>query len=236
MNIAIILASGVGKRMQSDVNKTLMLLEGKPVVHHAIMQFQEAKDIDGILIVCRDESKDEFAELVETAKFSKVIDIIEGGKERQDSGFNAISYLLELMDNKFHDKAIVLFHNGANPFVSAEEIKESINAAREYGASVVAHPTKDTVKSVSDDGMVEETLERRKLWNMQTPQTIQFELAKEAFFSAKDANFTGTDDVSLVERLGRQVKIVPASEFNFKLTTPIDLELAKIIIKKLNHK
>lgn len=236
MNIAIILASGMGKRMQTKTPKPLLLLQKKPLAYHTIKKFQESKCIDKILLVCQEANKSFFKQLTEDFGFTKVMDVIVGGKRRQDSSFNAVEHLTEKGRSFPEEMTTLLFHNVANPFVSQQEIQESIESAREFGASVVAHPTKDTVKTVSEKGMVEETLERKKLWNMQTPQTIQFELAKEVFVSAKEASFVGTDDVSLVERLGKPVKVVLASEFNFKLTTPMDLELAKIIIKKINCK
>jgi 2-C-methyl-D-erythritol 4-phosphate cytidylyltransferase len=96
----------------------------------------------------------------------------------------------------------------------------------------VAHKTKDTIREVNIHGISIQVLDRSKLWNMQTPQAIKFTLAKKAFQKANAENFLGTDDVSLVERLGGKVKIIEASKNNFKLTTPLDLELAKIILKK----
>jgi 2-C-methyl-D-erythritol 4-phosphate cytidylyltransferase len=155
-----------------------------------------------------------------------------GGKERQDSGCNAVKFLDQKLNSNKKEETILLFHNGANPFVSPQEIKTSIKEAKKIGASVVAHPTKDTIKKADKDNLIRETLDRSCLWNMQTPQTIKFPIAKKAFFDAKRDGFYGTDDVSLVERIGRKVKIIPASENNFKITTPIDLELAKIILRK----
>ncbi|MFZ5982274.1 MAG: IspD/TarI family cytidylyltransferase, partial [Patescibacteria group bacterium] len=109
---------------------------------------------------------------------------------------------------------------------------ESIREAKRNGASVVAHRTKDTIRRVDKKGFSRGVIDRSDLWNMQTPQTIRFELAKEAFERARRDKFLGTDDVSLVERLGKKVKIIEASDDNFKVTTPRDLELAKIILKK----
>ncbi len=229
MNIGIILASGIGKRMDAGKNKVLLKLGGKPIVFHALKAFEKCKDIDGILIVIRKEEIELAKKIIGEYKIKKVIDIIEGGKERQFSGLNAILYLNEILKDKA--KAVVLFHNGANPFVTSEEISESIKNAKKYGAAVVAHPTKDTIKEIDKNGLAVKTLDRSKLWNMQTPQTIKFPLAYKAFTKADKDNFIGTDDVSLVERLGKKVKIIEGSNYNFKITTPLDLELAKIIIK-----
>jgi 2-C-methyl-D-erythritol 4-phosphate cytidylyltransferase len=231
MNIGIILASGIGKRMGAGKNKVLLKLGGKPLVFHTLKAFEVCNDIDGILIVIRKEEIELARKIVGKYKVKKIIGIIEGGKERQFSGLNAIMFLDEILKNKAG--AVVLFHNGANPFVTPEEISDAIVGAKKYGACAVAHPTKDTIKEVDKNGFVLKTLERSKLWNMQTPQAIKFPLAYQAFTKANKDNFIGTDDVSLVERMGKKVKIIRASENNFKITTPADLALAKIIIKDI---
>ena len=115
--------------------------------------------------------------------------------------------------------------------MTPEEISETFLNAKKYGACAIAHPTKDTIKEADKNGIVQKTLDRSKLWNMQTPQTIKFSLALEAFTKAFKENFLGTDDVSLVERLGKKVKLIEGSTYNFKITTPTDFKLAKIIIK-----
>jgi len=233
MNIAIILASGQGKRMKAGKNKVLLEINNKPLIYYTIKPFQESNSIKSIVLVCKEKEKKFFKEIVKKYSLDKVVGLIEGGKERQDSAYNAVFYLdKKLLSKKNKEKHFLLFHNGANPFVAKKEIRESIENAKKFGACVVAHPTKDTVKEVNEKGLVEKTLERKKLWNMQTPQTIEFNLAKKAFGEARKNNFTGTDDVSLVEKIGKKVKVIEGSEFNFKITTPLDLELAEIIYKK----
>jgi len=230
MNIAIILVSGQGKRMKANKNKLFLELQGNPLVYYSIKAFQESSDIDSIVLVCRKDEMVFFRKIIKKYKFNKVDKLIEGGQERQDSAYNAVFYLEKKLDkDKMH---LLLFHNGANPFVSRGEIICSVRTAQKEGACVVAHPTKDTVKEVDDESWVIKTLNRKKLWNMQTPQTIEFELALQAFGQARKDGFVGTDDVSLVERLGRPVKVIRGSDFNFKITTPLDLELAEIILKK----
>jgi len=110
-------------------------------------------------------------------------------------------------------------------------VEEHVSMLEKCGASVVAHKTKDTIRQVNKNGMSLGVIDRTKLWNMQTPQSIKFFLAKKAFEKAKKDKFLGTDDVSLVERLGKKVKIISASDNNFKITTPKDLALAKILLK-----
>ena len=230
MNIAIILASGVGKRMKAGKNKTLLELDNKPLIYYAIKNFEKSKLISKIVLVVRESEEKYFNDIVKKYNFKKIIAVISGGEERQYSAHNGIKFI----EDKFgkFKKMIVLFHNGANPFVSQNEIKNVVTEAFKYGAAAVAHKTKDTIRRVNDANLSSGVIEREGLWNMQTPQAIEFSLAKRAFKKAQEDNFLGTDDVSLVERLGKKVKIIEASENNFKITTPLDLELARIVLRK----
>lgn len=230
MNIAIILASGVGKRMKAGKNKTLLELDNKPLIYYAIKNFEKSKLISKIVLVVREGEEKYFNDIVKKYNFKKIIAVISGGEERQYSAHNGIKFI----EDKFgkFKKMIVLFHNGANPFVSQNEIKNVVTEAFKYGAAAVAHKTKDTIRRVNDANLSSGVIEREGLWNMQTPQAIEFSLAKRAFKKAQEDNFLGTDDVSLVERLGKKVKIIEASENNFKITTPLDLELARIVLRR----
>lgn len=234
MNIAIILASGMGKRMKAGKNKTLLDLSGKPLIYYALEKFQKSKAINEIVLVVKDGEQKVFQRIIEKYAFKKVLAIIPGGKERQDSGHCGVRFIKENI--KKQKDLIVLFHNGANPFVTEDEIESVILNAKKNGASVVAHKTKDTIRKVNTKGISLGVIDRENLWNMQTPQAIKFPLAQKAFEKAKRDNFLGTDDVSLVEKLGKKVKIIEASENNFKVTTPLDLELAKIVLKNLAKK
>lgn len=230
MNIAIILASGVGKRMKAGENKTLLELDNKPLIYYAIKNFEKSKLISKIVLVVREGEEKYFNDIVKKYNFKKIIAVISGGEERQYSAHNGIKFI----EDKFgkFKKMIVLFHNGANPFVSQNEIKNVVTEALKYGAAAVAHKTKDTIRRVNDANLSSGVIEREGLWNMQTPQAIEFSLAKRVFKKAQEDNFLGTDDVSLVERLGKKVKIIEASENNFKITTPLDLELARIVLRR----
>jgi 2-C-methyl-D-erythritol 4-phosphate cytidylyltransferase len=231
MNIGIILASGIGKRMGAGKNKTLITLGGKPIIFYALEAFEKSKDIDGIVLVAREKDRNTFEKIVKKYKFKKILGIIPGGKERQDSSYAGIDFIDSFFEKKNKSGTILLFHNGANPFVTNLELHSCIVEAKRRGACAVAHRTKDTIREIDKYGLSIQVLDRSKLWNMQTPQAIQFTLAKKAFQKANSDNFLGTDDVSLVERFGKKVKIIEASKNNFKLTTPLDLELAKLILK-----
>ncbi len=229
MNIAIILASGMGKRMGADKNKVFLELGGKPLIFYTLDNFEQSEDIDEIVIVAKESEIEDMQELVDEFEFKKISNIIAGGEERQNSGHNGV---ICVNDNCESDDVVVLFHNGANPFVSSEEIKCVADEARVGGAAVVAHKTKDTIRKVDQNNKSKGVIDRSKLWNMQTPQAIQLELALEAFDDANERDFLGTDDVSLVEELGKDVVIVEASDNNFKITTPIDLALAEVILNQ----
>ncbi len=215
--------------MGADQNKVFLTLGGKPLIFYTIDNFQQSDDIDAIVIVARKDEMEDMREIVEKFHFEKVSHIIEGGSERQYSGHNGVACVCDHYDN---EDVVVLFHNGANPFVSSDEIKRVADGARKHGAAVVAHPTSDTIRRVDDNNISRGVIERSELWNMQTPQAIQLELAKKAFDHAREKDFLGTDDVSLVEELGGDVVIVEASDNNFKVTTPIDLALAEVIVKQ----
>jgi 2-C-methyl-D-erythritol 4-phosphate cytidylyltransferase len=163
-------------------------------------------------------------EVIEKYKFQKVSQIIPGGKRRQDSVKNG-------MDALQKDADIVAIHDGVRPFVTKAMIEDSIHFAVRHGAVVLAMPVKDTIKISNPDGTVLKTLDRESLWQIQTPQTFQTNVIKEAYSRATEDGFIGTDDASLVERLGVKVHILPGSYTNIKITTPEDLLLANLFLK-----
>ena len=191
-NIAIITAAGKGTRMNSKVNKILLTLTNKSVIEETIEIFENCKEIDEIILVGNSEDINKLQEFNVKNKYKKLDLIIEGGKQRQDSVFNGIKSI----ENANNDD-VILIHNGANALVDEKTILECIKEAKEHGASVAALPAKDTIKEV-EDGFVAKTLDRKKIWQMQTPQAIKYSLAKEAFEKAYEDNFYGTDDVGTI--------------------------------------
>lgn len=220
MNTAIIVAGGKGKRMRSKVNKLFLLLNKEPIIYHTIKKFQKSKNVDKIILVINPDDRKKFESVVKKSKFSKVRKIVDGGMERQDSAYNGIKAI-----GKANDDDIILIHNASNPFVDDSIIDDSINAAKKYGAAVAGFPAKDTIKAV-EDGIVRQTIDRRLLWQAQTPQAMKYFLAKKAFEKAQRDNFQGTDDVSLVERMHGQVKMVHCDRSNIKITDQHDLAYA----------
>jgi len=225
MNHAIIVGAGKGERMQSKVNKILLSLEEKPILCHTIKKFEDSELIDNIILVINKDDEQEIKNLIKRYNL-KIKNIVFGGEKRQDSVYNGIN-AIENADNE----DIILIHNAANPFVDKKTIKEVIKETKTHGAAVAAIKAKDTIKKVDEDNFVIETLERKKLWQMQTPQAMKYDLAVKAFEQAYKDSFYATDDVALIERLGEKVKIVETNKENIKITTPEDLIAAEKITK-----
>jgi len=157
--------------------------------------------------------------------FKKVLRLVPGGKERQDSVYHALKVV-----HRQDDLEIVLVHDGVRPFVDPEHIRQVIDSARRHGAAVLAVPAQDTLKKVNDQGVIRQTLDRKDIWQMQTPQAFKAALLWRAFVEAYSRNFYGTDEASLVEELGQPVNVAPGSPLNIKITTPADLDLAEAIL------
>ncbi|MBU0628274.1 MAG: 2-C-methyl-D-erythritol 4-phosphate cytidylyltransferase [Nanoarchaeota archaeon] len=225
MNYAIIVAAGKGTRMQSKVNKILMSLNGKAIIHYSIKPFEESPLIDKILIIANKDDILDLNNIISNSNFKKIEKIIEGGEKRQDSVYNGLKLL---KDAKPED--IILIHNGANPFISIRLIEQIIKTAKIYGACAAAFQAKDTIKEADEDNLIIRTVNRDRLWCMQTPQAAKYKLLIKAFVRAYNDEYYGTDDVELIERLGQKVKIVECSRENFKITTPLDLEDAKLMM------
>jgi 2-C-methyl-D-erythritol 4-phosphate cytidylyltransferase len=217
----VIPAAGQGKRMKAGINKQLIELHHQPVIVHTLKVFEQDDWCQGIVVVINETEREQFHELLEHFQIKKVISMVSGGAERQHSVYNGLKAV--------KDSDIVLIHDGARPFITIEKIHELVKEAKEHGAAVLAVPMKDTVKRVSN-GFVDETVERSSLWAVQTPQAFRVSLVLEAHERANEEGYIGTDDASLVERIGRKVKIIEGDYRNIKLTTPDDLLFAEAIL------
>jgi len=224
--IALIPAAGMGKRMGAAINKQYLLLNGMPIVAHTIALFEQAPFIDAIYLVipepeipyCREQ-------VVERYGFAKVREIVPGGAERQNSVLNGLRAMTDARDDD-----VVLIHDGVRPLVPLQVLERAVAMAAEHDAALVAVPAKDTVKFVAD-GIVTETPPRENIWLAQTPQAFTYGVIRAAHEAADAERFLGTDDAMLVERLGRDVHIVPGDYRNIKITTPEDLILAEAFLK-----
>lgn len=224
MNYAIIVAAGKGKRMKNKVNKILLALNNQPIIYHSVKQFEDSPLIDKILLIANKDDIIDLNNLIKKNNFKKT-EIIEGGEQRQDSVYNGI----KLLKNAKEDD-IIIIHNGVNPFISNSLIETIIKNTKEYGACAVAFKAKDTIKQADENNLVIKTLNRETLWQIQTPQSAKYKLLVRAFVKAYNDNYYGTDDVELIERLGEKVKLIECSTENFKITTPTDLENAKLLL------
>lgn len=207
--------------MGSTKNKVLLELNGKPIIYHTVSIFEKDINCAAVYLAAREE---EIAYLKDLLKdCSKVKGIMVGGSERQYSIYNVLKNIPQC--------EIVMVHDAARPFVSHETLQVLYDATAEKQAVIAAVPVKDTIKMVSDS-VIERTLNRAALWQVQTPQSFDYRLLLNAYRAAEQDDFLGTDDASLVERLGESVSVIESDYDNIKLTTPEDLYFAEAIMKK----
>ncbi len=223
---ALIPAAGMGKRMAAGINKQYLKLGGKPILAHTLDVFEKAPFVDDVyVIVPEDEITYCRENVIESYGYTKVRRIVAGGRERQQSVFNG----LKAADGLDIDD-IVIVHDGVRPFVPLDAVRRSVEVARLHDGALVAVPVKDTVK-ITAEGIVVDTPGRENIWLAQTPQTFRYGVIRQAYERAENEGFLGTDDSSLVERLGKTVHIVMGDYRNIKITTPEDMLLAEAFLK-----
>jgi 2-C-methyl-D-erythritol 4-phosphate cytidylyltransferase len=237
--IAIIAASGIGKRMQLKEGESKQLLEigGFPVIYHTLKAFQIASSVQAIYIATKLENRAILEDMAAASGFSKLKAIVEGGKERQDSVYNCIRAIEEERRLTGVDAETILVHDGARPFIRAEEIDEISRLSMQYGACVPANRPKDTIKYVGENPeFFGETLDRSKLLQVQTPQGFRSKLLIQAHEQAELEGWYATDDAALVERFfpEQPVKIYETGYHNIKITTPEDIPVAEAIFSQLS--
>ena len=229
---AIIAAAGMGLRMQSPISEPYLLLAGKPILAHTLEVFEGVKEVQEVTVVAHADDLEYCREEVIAAHgFKKVLRLVPGGKERQDSVYHALK-ALQLED----DLDIILVHDGVRPFILPEQIRRVIKAARSHGGAILGLPAQDTLKRVNPQGKVVHTLDRKDIWQIQTPQGFQAELLQRAFVEAYSRNFYGTDEASLLEEMGHQVVVIPGDPWNLKITTQDDLQLAEALLPWLRSR
>ncbi len=221
---AIIAAAGVGRRMKADRPKQLLVLDGTSILIYTLRKFERCRLVDHIVVPVPHESADEIRDLVAQAGFRKPVTVVEGGERRQDSVWLGMQHLQP-------DTTLVAVHDAVRPFVGHAEIEAVVNEAEHRGAAILAIPIVDTVKQVERD-LVELTVTREHLVLAQTPQVFRTEILREAFQRAQKDEYYGTDESSLVERIGLPVAIVRGSERNIKITRPSDLTLARVFLEE----
>ncbi|WP_242224022.1 2-C-methyl-D-erythritol 4-phosphate cytidylyltransferase [Bacillus cereus group sp. BfR-BA-01380] len=224
MYTLIIPAAGQGKRMGAGKNKLFLQLDDVPIIIHTLRAFEKDEQCRQIILAINERERSYFEELLQTYHIQKDIQFVQGGNERQDSVYHALMHVREV--------EYVLVHDGARPFVTKKMIEDVLQMAKEKGASICAVPVKDTIKKVMHDAVVE-TVERSPLRAVQTPQGFYVPILLDAHESAKQVDFLGTDDASLVERLSKEVGVVEGSYYNIKVTTPEDLVIAESFLRVL---
>ncbi len=216
---AIVPAAGRGVRMGAPEPKVWLPLGGEPILIRTLRRLAHCQAIAGMVVVVAPGDRQRLLELEETYDLANIAGIVEGGETRQESvlrGFRAIAGSPDL----------VLIHDGARPLVNPSQVDLVIRAGARHGAAILAVPLHDTVKRVRDC-IVQDTAPREEFWAAQTPQVFRYTLLEEALRKAAADGFAGTDEASLVERLGHPVHVVPGSSRNLKITTPDDLAMAE---------
>ena len=218
---AVIVAAGSATRM-GGIDKVMADLGGEPMIVRTARAFQNCEAIASIVIVTREDLIRPISDLCRDMK--KVAAVVAGGKSRQESvhlGLNALPKRTKL----------AAVHDGARPLVSWQVIDRVVRAANTYGAAAPAIPVKDTIKVVQG-GLVKETPDRSSLMAVQTPQVFDFDLLRGALRKAEEDGAQVTDDCSAVERTGMRIKIVEGDERNLKVTTPMDLKIAELLLEE----
>jgi 2-C-methyl-D-erythritol 4-phosphate cytidylyltransferase len=203
--------------------KQFMLLEGSPILLHTIRKFVASPAVAEIVVALRSEEMAWVRELLAAEKFTKKVRLVEGGDTRQQSVENALQSLAETTE-------LVAVHDAVRPFIEHAVLEKVFAEAAETGAAIVGIVPVDTVKMVHRN-KIRQTIPRERLILAQTPQVFRYHLLKQAFEKAREDNFAGTDESSLVERLDQvEVTVIPGSDRNIKITKPSDMDLARLFL------
>ena len=227
MNSAVIVAAGTGSRFQSEKPKQFLEIAGKPLVIHTLERFEECAAIDEIILVLSAREIERFQQIIEKFNLEKLAKIAAGGKTRAESVFNGLKAV------NSEKTEIVAVHDGARPLVSSEEIRRTIEKAKETGAACLVAPVTDTIKEI-EGGRIIGTIDRKKLRRALTPQCFHFEILQKAFAQA-DLSEAATDECFLVEKLGYEISAVEGSARNIKITHREDLILAESLLKQMQN-
>lgn len=223
MNYAIIVAAGKSERIGPNVDKAFLTLGSKPVIAYSLEAFQACEDIHGIILVVRKERVDSARSLAQIFGCHKLKKVIPGGAQRQDSVLRGLEELGDDVD-------LVAVHDGARPCVTRALIEETLVSARKFGSGVAAVKITDTIKEVARGSVVSRTIDRTKLWAVQTPQTFKRELLVAAYQKVAKAKASVTDESSALELAGEDVHLVSSSWSNLKITIPDDLKSAALLL------
>jgi len=218
---AIIVAAGKGIRMKGTMRKQYLDLSGRPVLAHSIMTFDSCSLVDEIfLVIPREDVEYCQKKIISLLDLKNHINLVHGGDKRQDSVYNGLKAITKNTET-------VVIHDGVRPFIQPEDLKECILVSKKYGACILGTPASNTLKRVNKSDIIETTLSRENIWLAETPQAFKYDLILNAHETARRDGYVGTDDASLVERMGKDVKIINGGRFNIKITKKEDLVIAK---------
>lgn len=221
--IVIIPAAGSGKRFLFETPKQFLKINGIEILVHTILKFQKSKNVDKIVVAVNKDFIEKVENLVKKYRLTKVVKVVEGGKERQDSVYSALKSI------KVEPSDLICVHDAVRPLISSKEIDELIDFATKKKAVIAAKKAIDTVKTGYN--FVEGTLDREKIWLVETPQIFTYKILSEAFEKAYEDKFYGTDESSFVERLSVKVYFYQVKGENRKITVKEDLSFARIFLK-----
>lgn len=218
---AVIVAAGRGSRMGAEINKVFLKIKDKTILEYTLDVLEQNNKIDNIVIVTRECDIEKCNQIL--LNYDKISHIVCGGNTRQKSVFNG------LMNSECD---YVLIHDGARALIGNDEINNVIDDCIRYECAALGVKCKDTLKMTTNDGFIEKTIDREFVYSIQTPQAFKYSIIKKAHERAIEDGFETTDDCALIEKYDSKIKITEGSYENIKLTTPEDMIIAKMILKK----
>jgi 2-C-methyl-D-erythritol 4-phosphate cytidylyltransferase len=223
MTSAIIVAAGKGTRMGPGVDKLFLEVSGRPLVAHTWQRFDSSSAVDEIILVVREGAQPAFLELASAISPRKPFKLVAGGAERQDSVWNGI----QSVDERTW---LVVIHDGARPCASHELIAATVEAAREHGAAVAAQRVTDTLKESDCGELIARTVDRSRLWSVQTPQTFHLQVIRRALMAVREQGLHVTDDTAACELIGQKVRLVESQSPNPKATSRADIPFIELLL------
>ncbi len=223
---AIIPAGGKGLRINSEIPKQFLSINGKELIAYTINIFQNCNLVDEIIIASQKDYFDLLNQIKSRYSFKKITKIVEGGKERQFSVFNAVKSIIA------NDDDLIIVHDAVRPLLPLSVLENAIKTAIQYGSAIAAIKAKDTL--IKGNESVEDYIDRNEIYYVQTPQIFKYNIFRDSMTKAEKENFIGTDESMIIKYAGYKVRIVEGSAFNFKITTNDDLKLFSLISLNLN--
>ena len=218
----IIPAAGAGRRMGTETPKPYLLLNGMSVLERTLSCFRGLDSLQQVIVSTSDPFSEQTSEILNRLFANIETVVVEGGKRRQDSIYNAFQKVSDSIQ-------YIAVHDAVRPFIKAERITNCLMTSAEMGAAIIGVPVKDTIKRVNAEGSIKNTPDRSQLWQAQTPQIFRKDLYQEACRHAFENDIEVTDDASLFEASGKDVRIVEGDRENFKLTYPVDFQIAEML-------